>query len=214
MDSKQLQDRIHLGLGKTARFLGSAADAYRTTNTSQPLDKQNRFLRLPAWFTPANNSVGGTNSYGQPLWHGVFDASYTQIGDYLVLHTKIYFIAAQEPLLSVLCVLTNRTITISRPSHQALPAANLYGGYMLGASTPLISGFPACVLGDNKSSSPLANLPTDQALASWYVLLPAPAGVAINPGDLVTDDLGRNAVVTGSELTSLGWRINAKMATT
>ena len=214
MDNNRLQDRIYLGLGKTARYLGSVADAYRTANTSSPLDKRNRFLKLPAWFTPTSNAVTATNTYGQPLWHGVFDASYTRPGDYLVLQSKVYFIAAQEPLLPVLCVLTNRTVSISHPNHQTLTGGNLYGGYTSGASTPLLSGFPACVLNENKLSSPLANLPTDQALASWYVLLPAPVGVLITSGDLMTDDLGRNAVVTGSELTSLGWRISAKMAMT
>lgn len=214
MDNNQLQDKIYLGLGKTARYLGSAADAYRTSKTFEPLDKQNRFLRLPAWFTSTNNSVSSTNTYGQPLWHGVFDASYTQPGDYLVVQSKVYFIAAQEPLLPVLCVMTNRTVSISRLNLQASTAANPYGGYTSGASTSLINGFPACVLGNNKSSSSLANLPTDQTLSSWYVLLPAPEGVLINPGDFITDDLGRNAVITGAELTRLGWRISAKMTMT
>jgi hypothetical protein len=30
----------------------------------------------------------------------------------------------------------------------------------------------------------------------------------------MSDDLGRNAVVSASELTSLGWRISVKQATT
>jgi hypothetical protein len=30
----------------------------------------------------------------------------------------------------------------------------------------------------------------------------------------LTDDLGRNAVVSAAELTDLGWRITAKQATT
>lgn len=211
MDGNKLQDRIYLGLGKTARHLGSVADAYRPPTAFHPLDKQNRFLKLPAWFAPTGNTVNNTNTYGQPLWHGVFDASYTRPGDYIVLKSKIYFVAAQEPLLPVLCVLTNRLISISRPNHRTSSAANLYDGYTSGSSTALMSDFPACVLKENKSAPSLANLPTDQASAFWYVLLPAPAGVAINPGDLISDDLGRTAVVNASELTSLGWRINAKM---
>ena len=214
MNNYKLQDKIHFGLGKTAKHLGAMADAYRAADAFQPLDQRNRFLKLPAWFTSTTNAVTSTNTFGQPLWHGVFDASYTRPGDYLVLKAKIYFIAAQEPLLPVLCVLANRMISISRPKQQALTSTNPYGGYTFGASTLLMSGFPACVLSENKSGPSLAYLPTDQALASWYVLLPAPAGVLINPGDLLCDDLGRNAVVTGSELTSLGWRINAKMAMT
>jgi hypothetical protein len=36
----------------------------------------------------------------------------------------------------------------------------------------------------------------------------------LSPGDIITDDLGRTAVINSSELTNLGWRISAKMATT
>ena len=214
MDSNQFQDKVYFGLGKTARYLGSAADAYRPSSAFHPLDQQNRFLRLPVWFTSTSNSVTGTNVYGQPLWHGVFDASYTRPGDYLVWQSKVYFIASQEPLLPVLCVMTNRVVSISRPNVQALPAANPYGGYASGASTPLLGDFPALVLSETKSGSSLVNLPTDQALAFWYVLLPALSELLITPGDLLTDDLGRNAVVTESELSSLGWRLSAKMAMT
>jgi hypothetical protein len=38
--------------------------------------------------------------------------------------------------------------------------------------------------------------------------------VILRPSDLLTDDLGRNAVVAAAELTDLGWRITAKQATT
>jgi len=46
------------------------------------------------------------------------------------------------------------------------------------------------------------------------VLLPAPVGVVLAYGDLMSDDLGRSAVITSTELTPLGWRLNAKLATT
>jgi hypothetical protein len=38
--------------------------------------------------------------------------------------------------------------------------------------------------------------------------------VILHQSDLMTDDLGRNAVVATAELTDLGWRITVKQATT
>ena len=48
----------------------------------------------------------------------------------------------------------------------------------------------------------------------WTVLLPAFPGVVLRPADLMTDDLGRTAVVAAAELTDLGWRLSVKQATT
>jgi hypothetical protein len=45
-------------------------------------------------------------------------------------------------------------------------------------------------------------------------LLPAFAQVIVRTGDFISDDLGRNAVVAGAELTDLGWRITARQAAT
>ena len=74
--------------------------------------------------------------------------------------------------------------------------------------------WPASLLGEGLSGTSRAGLPTDQAVQVWDVLLPSVADVFLAPGDIVTDDLGRTAVIAGSELTDLGWRISAKMATT
>ncbi len=97
---------------------------------------------------------------------------------------------------------------------QTTIASNSYGGYTSGSSITLIEGWPASVLGENRTSRSTADLPTDQVIPYWNVLLPSPAGVVLSPGDIITDDLGRTAVISGTELTNLGWRISAKMATT
>ena len=62
--------------------------------------------------------------------------------------------------------------------------------------------------------SPAAELPSDTSVPYWTVLLPAFPGVVLLPADLMTDDLGRNAVVSAAELTGLGWRLTVKQATT
>jgi hypothetical protein len=101
-----------------------------------------------------------------------------------------------------------------RPNMQTTTAANSYGGYSSSSSVMLMSAWPASVLGDNRSSASETDLPTDQTIPYWAILMPAADGVLLSAGDIVTDDLGRTAVIAGSELTDLGWRISAKMATT
>jgi hypothetical protein len=191
-----------------------SADAFRPKGPLNPLDKVNRFLRLPATFVSAKGNEGRTNVYGEALWHGIFDASYTRAGDYLVLDSGKFFVASQEHLLPVLCVRTNRIISIVRPNMQSSAANNAYGGYTAGSSATLLEGWPAAVLGENRSSVSSTDLPTDQTVPYWNVILPAVARVILSPGDLVTDDLKRTATISGTELTDLGWRISAKMATT
>jgi len=214
MNGLKLQDRLYLGLGRSARTIGRSADAYRPKGPFAPLDPTNRFLRLPATFVSAKGNPARTVAYGESLWHGIFDGSYTRVGDYLVTPTGIFFVASQAPLLPILCVRANRTISVARPNMQSATADNAYGGYTAGQSSILMTDWPASVLGENRSSASATNLPTDQTIPYWEIFMPAQAGITVSPGDIVTDDLGRTAIVAGSELTDLGWRITAKMATT
>ena len=39
-------------------------------------------------------------------------------------------------------------------------------------------------------------------------------GGVLRLADLMTDDLGRNSIVSGAELTDLGWRLSVKQAAT
>jgi hypothetical protein len=214
MDARRLQDRLYYGLGMSARHIGRTADAYRPVGPFDPLAKQNRFLRLPAAFVPAKSGTETTNAYGQPLWHGIFDASYTRAGDYRLLENEIFFIASQAPLLPVLCVIANRTISVSRPTVQTATGTNPYGGFTADTSFDVLNLWPASVLGVDGSSSMATGLPTEQASPNWNILLPAPADILLSPGDRITDDFGRNAVISAAELSGLGWRITAKMTTT
>jgi hypothetical protein len=214
MQGRKPQDRFYLGLGACARHIGALGDAFRPGGRSDPLDPRNRFLRLPAALRPAKGNANHTNVYGDALWHGLFDASYLRPGDYLVVDAAIYFVASREPLLPVLCVRTNRTISISRASMQTGPALNGYGGYTPLATSTLIEGWPAAIFSEGRSGTPPAGLPTDQAPSLWNVYLPPVPGTLLSAGDIVADDIGRTAIIVSSELTNLGWRLSAKMATT
>jgi hypothetical protein len=73
--------------------------------------------------------------------------------------------------------------------------------------------WPASIIGENRTGHSAFGLPADLGTPYWNVLIPSPAGIILSPGDIITDDLGRTALVCGSELTDLGWRLSAKMAT-
>jgi hypothetical protein len=214
MDPAHLQDRIHWALNTAARAIGIQTDAYRPSAVSEPLDPVNRFLRLRAAFTAPDGRFARPNAYGDALWHGVFDAAYTRPGDYLVQEGAIWFIAAQQRLLPVLCVRTNRVVAFWRPAAPTNTGVNTYGGVTTATNAPLLTNWPANVLGASGRGQPESDLPNDSSIPYWTVLLPAFPGVILRPSDLMTDDLDRNAVVAAAELTELGWRITVKQATT
>jgi hypothetical protein len=148
------------------------------------------------------------------MWHGVFDAAYTQVGDYLVQDSQIWFIAAQQDLLPVLCVRADRFISFSRSDAPSTAGVNSYSGVTADTNTPLLTGWPASILGVGGAGQPAADLPSDQSVPYWTVLMPAFGDVVLLPADRMQDDLGRNATVAAAELTSLGWRITVQQSST
>jgi hypothetical protein len=154
------------------------------------------------------------NGYGNALWCGIFDAAYTRPGDYLVQHDAMWFIAAQQRLLPVLCVQTNRLVSFTRPAAQTSTGINTYGGVTAANVTPLMTNWPSSVMVMSKEGHPLANLPNDTSVSYWTVLLPVCPGLTLQTADLMSDDLGRNGIIATTELTNLGWRLAVRQATT
>jgi hypothetical protein len=214
VDPLKLQDRVHWGLNIAARAVGADADAYRPAGFSDPLALENRYLRLRAAFTARDGKFTHPNAYGDALWYGIFDAAYTRPGDYLVQADTVWFIAAQQRLVPVLCVQTNRVVSFSRPAAPASTGVNTYGGVITATNEVLLTNWPASVLGVVGRGHPSADLPSDSLVPYWTVLLPAIPGIVLLPSDLMIDDLARNAVVVAAELSDLGWRITVRQATT
>lgn len=214
MNPLKLQDRIYRGLNAAARALGVDTDAYRPAGPSDPLAAKNRFLRLHAAFTARDGRFAHPNAYGDSIWYGMFDAAYTRPGDYLVQQNGIWFIAAQHRLLPVLCVQTNRSVSFWRPAAPSSTGANEYGGVTTSSNSLLLMNWPVSVLGVTGRGHSSADLPSDSSVPYWTVLMPAVPGVTLLQSDLMTDDLGRTAVVDAAELTDLGWRVTVKQART
>src|SRR5690242_8986046 len=113
MQFDRLQDRQYRALGKAARHTGRWADAYRPKGAMTPLAPENRYLRLPVAFEPMPGGSSG-DSLEQIFWRGIFDGHYTKAGDYIQLDGRPYFISSQEPLQPIICVRTNRVVSVSR----------------------------------------------------------------------------------------------------
>lgn len=217
MDRVRVQDRISWGMNVAARTLGISTDVHRPTTASAPLAPETRYLRLNAAFSATDGKFNRPTVYGTALWHGFFDSAYTVPGDYLAQNNDIWFIAAQQSLLPVLCVQTNRRISLSRPAAPTTVGINAYGGVSLTDASVLITDWPASILGTASAGHPHADLPSDSSVPNWNVLLPVLSftdAPILQPSDLLIDDLNRVAVIIASELTGLGWRLTAKQATT
>lgn len=227
MDATRLQDLISRGMGTAARRAGVVCDAYRPRDGFNPLAPTNRYLQLTAAFNAEDPGFRRANAYGRSVWYGVFDSAYTQPGDYLVERdgTRVWFIATQPSLLPVVCVLTNRVVSFARPAAPMLPGINSYGGVLRADLVPLLTDWPASVLAGGTGEREPAELPSDVRLAGYSVLVPARPRSAttvcdeasqtmLRADDLMTDDLGRNYVVSSAELSEMGWRLLVKLATT
>jgi hypothetical protein len=212
MDARHLQDRVHWGMNRAANILGHITDAYRPSGTSNPLNRSNRYLRLPAVFSRVDGNFDRSIGYGVGVWRGYFDASYTRVGDYLVQDSEVWFIAEQQSLLPVLCVKANRVISVSRHTAPIVGTANV--PTPSNAMFDVISGWPVSQLGTGTEGRSQARLPGDTAIPNWITLVPSIHGQIFQPSDIVTDDLGTNGIVVATELSNLGWRLNVRQVTT
>lgn len=213
LPGEAVPDLIRQGLGQAAAAVGDWCDVYRPNGPLAPNAAGNRFIRLPAAFgSPRGFEV--PVGYGDALWEGYFDAGYTRPGDYLNGCDGLFFIASQPRLGPVLCVKTNRVLTMSRPAAPTAGGVNGYVGVQPSTAVPLLTAWPASVLA--AGSSGRGALPGDApgllgGAGGWSVLLPV-TGVTLRPGDLAQDDLGRSGVVGSAELTGLGWRLHVRQA--
>jgi len=214
-----LQDLIQRGLGHAARVIGGSCDAYRPNGAHEPLSRANRYLRLTAAFAPPSGGFARPGGYGEVTWQGIFDAGATRVGDYLVDESAasgraVWFIAAQQPLLPVLCVRADRRVTFARPAAATMVGSNAYGGLTTASAQDLMRAWPVSVTAAAGHGGERVGLPGDGSGATWHVLLPAFGGVTLRNGDLMTDDLGRAGVVGSAELSDLGWRLVVRQAAT
>ena len=202
-----MQAKVYRGYAIAAAKIGLTFSQYRPLGTTAAIASGNLLRTLPASFNAEDMKYGRPNKYGKPTWYCLADGTLLQPGDYMV-GAGTYFIAAMQPLLPILAVECNRTVSLYRPQQQAGVGAVGYGGNTAANQTPLVQDWPASLLQAAKAASNPINLPGDAKQASWALLMPAiPGGVVIKNDDVVTDDLGSRYLVYSAELTDLGWRM-------
>jgi hypothetical protein len=222
MHAERLQDVIRRAYGRAAFTVGTWCHAYRPSSAADPLHARNRFMLLQATFISPRPDNDRPVGYGMATWWGVFDSAYTRAGDYIVREESgpgaadggVWFIAAQQPFLPVLCVRASRVVSFTRPAATTTSGVAAYGGYTSADANALLTGFPASVLNADILGLDPTDLPSDAIPESWQVLLPTRPEAVLRNGDLMSDDLGRNGVVSSAELTDLGWRLLVKQTTT
>jgi len=222
MQADRLRDLIRRAYGRAAFTLGDWCHAYRPSGVADPLHHRNRFMLLQAAFVSPRPDNDRPVGYGMATWWGVFDSAYTRPGDYIVQEESrpgaaddaTWFIAAQQPLLPVLCVRAPRVVSFTRPASTTDSGVASYGGYTSANADALLTNFPASVLNADILGLDPTDLPSDAIPESWQVLLPARPEIVLRNGDLMSDDLGRNGVVSSAELSDLGWRLLVKQTTT
>lgn len=214
MDAATIQARIYAGRGKAAEHIGLPCQVFRPSAEANPFT--NQVATLPVAFNAADQNYVKPNLYGKAIWFADFDASETQVGDYLVrVDGTTWFIAAQQPLLPIVVIACNRVVSVFRPQQQSGVGAQGYGGDTVAQETQIIAEYPASILVGTKTDRSLVNLPGDVRNPAWAILLPVlPDDTYLRNEDVVTDDQSRRYVISSAELTDMGWRINAMQAET
>lgn len=220
MDAARLQSKVYSGYGKAAQRIGYAFTVYRPQDGSNPIVGGN-IVGVPvnASFTPraAGFNFQITSDYKNALFHGLFDATSINVGDYLSSGGHgIYFVISKADILPVLCVQCNNIITVSRTMAPSGAGVVGYIGATSDDQEPLMTSWPASVIYDARGKNSGAQLPLDDVKPYFDILLPALAGVDIRTSDIITDsnNPARRYLVTASERSALGWRIVAQLAVT
>jgi hypothetical protein len=216
MNAAQLQDCLHRAAGRSAAIAGETCDLFRPTDPMHPLSPTNRILRLHAVFLPIGGGLRRPVQQNQLVWEGLFDAAYTRPGDILrrARDGAVFYIAAQQPLLPVLCVHALRIITITRPSTANVAGLNLYGGAIAATQTTIAEGWPSAITSLATQGTGQAGLAAELATGTWQIQLPTSLKLQLRTTDRISDDQGRIGIIASAETSDLGTTLIVRQAST
>ncbi|CAH2603205.1 conserved protein of unknown function [Rhodovastum atsumiense] len=210
MDGNKLAARLAHGAARGAAVIGRNHALFRPADPLDPLDAP--IGVLPAAFRPKGSRFGTPNSPQDPWFDGVMDLALVRPGDYLAGPAGTYFIWQMVPLGGALCVRCNDVLSLKRPAQVAAAGPDAYGGNTASGETLLMAGWPAAMLRGARGGGGRVDLPGNDSLGAWAVLLPPWPGVTLRSADVILRAGGGRAVVTSAERTD-GWRLLATEAT-
>lgn len=217
MDGATLSTKVFAGYGKAASRVGRRMDVYRAQTPDDPLNVNNVIATINAAFTihgASNFSFDKPSDYNNPLYHGLFDPTGLDAGDYLVDpsgQTRPFFLASITPAMPPLIVSCNRTLSFYVIS-KAQPLG--LGGYAPAqasttenSDTALMTNWPVSLL--RRGTAWYQYLPSDTGSGSFYILCPVFPGVVLRSAMIAVDEDGNRYALEGVEKSDLGWRIEA-----
>lgn len=212
MDAHQLAAKVNQGNGKAAKRLGIKARHYRAASPFNPLATQ-PLQELSASFTTDYGYMRAAR-FGQATRIGIFDAAGFKVGDMLVSGEETFYVAAMPLLQPILCVRTERLVSIRRTAPEGFKAGlQEYSGTTAANEKLIMSGWPASILFSRSGEHSPLKLPGEMRSAWHSILMPAFRDLSLHTGDFVTDDAGHRFVISGTELTDMGWRLTALQVT-
>lgn len=218
MDQARIQAKVAFGLAKAAQFLGSPHAQIRPTTADDPLAQPSLRILNAAFDQNAGFTFKGPGAWGKPTRFGMFDTTDVEPGDYLAAQPEpgaVYFVAAFSALEPPLCIVCNRTVTISRPVMQTEAGLEPgYGGRTESTDTVLATGWPVSLLIKNKGDTDPTKLPSDVKAASFEIMMPHIPTISLLPNDRLTDETLQEYVVAAVEISPYGSRLLASASTT
>lgn len=207
MDAAKIQALAYKGLGKGAKILGTDHKVYRSPSLLDPLAGA-ELLTIKASMT-TSYGYSKASKPGAPEMMLVADASRLQSWDWLVGEQTSYLCRLQ-PLLPPMVIQCNRVVRIARPGYTTGP-----GPYEPDALNVIASSLPVFMKPKTASAaSPKAiPYPTDTAAAitEWEVYINAQSIGAIQPHDVITDEMGAKYEITQAAPSDFGFMCIARL---
>ena len=221
MDGSRAQALAYKGTAISARKSGLPFRVFRPSGVSNPLVDANVVATLPALFSMDDYRMRRPGGYAKATWTALLDGAQTRPGDYLVeasalpgQEPRIFFVAAQQPLLPILCVACNARLTISRPGPAEDEGVGSVGYGGASSPVPIVMTFPASLLAGTKGERADDGLPRDTRQPWYAALFPALEGIEVRTDDVITDGRGYRYLVSSAELSPLGWKCSVMFAGT
>ncbi|MDE2238458.1 MAG: hypothetical protein KGJ73_00840 [Rhodospirillales bacterium] len=212
MDGLRLADRLAYGAGCAARRVGFLHDAYRPAGPCEPLELENRFMRLAVAFVLPGGAVSGPSGFGVPFRQAWADWSYLQVGDYLAGPEGVAFVASIEPPKPMLVVMTNAKLALARPGTVGGVGLSGYSAVTPATDVNLIADYPASLLAGGTGDRTRNGLPDDTKVPGFSALLPVVEGVVPQVADILINERGERYAVNSVEETGGVWRLSAVQA--
>lgn len=216
MDAATIQAKVYYGYAKSAQYVGQTFNHYRPQSGQPIIGSATLLGSLNAGMTPASASGFNFNKAGLDtnyFWACLADGTQLQVGDVLQDAAQTFFIAAMQPLLPMVAILANATITIKRPQVPSVFGAVGYQGLTEATETTLISGLPAAIrVASSGKNTRGQELPADAPGPDKYTLFFSATLLGSPPvmeRDVIYDGMGRRFQVSGLEMTPVGPKVDA-----